>query len=75
VQFQDPDAECGRYTCTGSGTCYVGCDGVCGGGKCKSNSYCLAGSCNADLPVGVPCIDGCMCQSGSCGAPVFGCLP
>jgi hypothetical protein len=62
------------YTCTGTGSCYGGCSGVCTN-QCDPNAFCAAGSCASDLPVGVPCIQGCMCQSNTCGAPFFGCLP
>ncbi|MBL8924320.1 MAG: hypothetical protein JNJ54_36060 [Myxococcaceae bacterium] len=77
LPFQDPDNDCGRYTCTGNGTCYVGCDGVCGGGKCKDRSpsggpgsWCAAGSCVADLPPGGPCISGCQCTANLCLTPI-----
>jgi hypothetical protein len=43
--------------------------------QCNSTHFCAGGQCVADLPFSAPCVAGCMCQSNTCGAPFFGCLP
>ncbi|MDP1916290.1 MAG: hypothetical protein Q8L14_08590, partial [Myxococcales bacterium] len=64
--YLDPDNDCGRYTCTGSGSCYSGCSGVCGNACDLSNSWCSVGTCEAKRTTGQPCIGGCQCASGTC---------
>lgn len=61
----DPDGDCGAYTCGEAGSCAGSCAGACAA-TCKPGKTCIAGACVDGQPAGSPCVAACDCASGVC---------